>query len=61
MMSAIEFMDNHSLLCQEVVKDGQMYKIEDVVILKALAPDHLEVGLVLAIIVKQDKVMVKKW
>ena len=57
MVSAVEFMDDQSLLCQEVVKEGQLYKVDDVVILRALAPDHLEVGLVLAIIVKQDKVV----
>ena len=57
MDSAVAFMDSDSLLCQEVVKDGQLYKVEDVVILRALAPDLLEVGLVMGIIVKQDNVV----
>ena len=29
MVSAVEFMDDQSLLCQEVVKEGQLYKVDD--------------------------------
>ena len=50
------FMDETSTLSDEIKFRGQCYKIEDIVVLKAIHRNHLKVGVIKAIIFKKDDV-----
>ena len=57
------FMDEDSVLCDELKFQGQNYKTEDVVILEAIHRDHVKVGVIMGIILKKDVVffLVKRY
>ena len=52
----IENMDGETIMCEEIEINGQKYKSEDVLILKVHNSDYLDVGLLVAILVKNGKV-----
>ena len=52
----INFMDNNSLLCEEINVCNQMYKVDDIIVLKAVCTDFIEVGLIEKILYKEKNV-----
>ena len=52
MSEIINFMDNNSLLCEEINICNQIYKLDDVIVMKAVCTDYLEVGLIERILYK---------
>ena len=49
-----EFMDDDSILSNEVMFRNQMYGQEDVVVLKVLNKDHMYIGVIKGVLLKQD-------
>ena len=52
----IEFMDEDSILCSEITFLGQLYKVDDVIVLDSSSPDDLKVGSIQSIVVKNNTV-----
>ena len=49
-----EFMDNQSVLMNEICLDGQKYKCDDVIVTKIKSSNHIEVGLIKAIMFNNE-------
>ena len=57
------FMDEDSVLSDELKYRGQNYRTEDVVILEAIHRDHVKIGVIMGIIIKMEMVffLVKRY
>ena len=50
------FMNNSDMLCSEITCNEQMYKNDDLIVVKVIDCDELKVGLIRSILIKNNKI-----
>ena len=50
------FMNNNDMLCSEIRFNEQMYKNDDLIVVKVIDCDELKVGLIRSILIKNNKI-----
>ena len=56
----VPLMDSDDYICKEVEYRSQVYTAGDLVVLEALSPDKIKVGLVYTTLIKMDSVGLSK-
>ena len=54
--AVIPFMNNDDFVCADIVFRSQVYKPGDIIVVKAYNQDEIKVGLVMALLVRKNKV-----